>query len=929
VEQKFLPDTRASWIPLTESVIATGRRPIKDTINEAKFYFEQVVRNWDDPLRNCRMDFVVIITDGVETCSNTTAPCSAADNIGKSGIPVYVIYFGTEDNVEDTDQTVLSCVAKNSGGRYYAAGSERELNDALRNIALDIEERTRGFTAPIVPSVETTTRQTAFLSTFTPKEARSIWRGHVRAYPIDPLTGGIKGLRVDGTPDPSVASWDAGDALAARSADGRVMYVGVEPSGTAMPGSRASFAYASGETIEDAAARELLGNRIFYPGTDLWADTDQERAQLLEVLNFIRGVRLERDSSGVVTVPGRDADLYGWCGDTSDESELNPLPVCDDSNAVNVEKLGDTFHAVPQLVARPRCYPCWLQNLHGYRDDPDTGTPDDGFIGRYAYRRQVLYVGADDGALHALDAGLWDPDGDPLAIPAKPAQYDVGTGRELFAFVPESVMPILDDLATSSNHRWTVDGTPSVADVWIDRQFDSVPDTQGREWRTLVLFGQRRGARSLVALDVTQPDRDSDGDGVADSPAVGDISETAVLDASSADRDATCVQGGDGCSGSWPEFRWELTDTSDEDGNGAPDLGQTWSRPLVGFVRVLTPGGDLQERTVAFFGGGYSPDGLHPNRLTGNFIYGVDVERGTILFKQQVTGMVPGDVSALDIDLDGFLERLYWGDTSGRLYRMDIDQPGQIGALTGRVGPTTVDGKVYWQARAFFVASSNQPFFLRPTIVPIEIGSDGTPTIALAIGSGNRDNILEKNAVPNRFYVVVDRPKLDGDGNPVVITEPDLSIVYPTSEASGISALSGYGWALVLDQDGDLSTESWEKVNTPALVLNQYVVFSTFTPSSTVDEVPIYNDNGEIIGYACRRNGNARTYNVSLYNADPPPGAERSMRHEDGAAMATEPVVYVGADGKIHVVQALDNLKLVEPVGATLVPVRVNSWKEE
>ena len=48
-----------------------------------------------------------------------------------------------------------------------------------------------------------------------------------------------------------------------------------------------------------------------------------------------------------------------------------------------------------------------------------------------------------------------------------------------------------------------------------------------------------------------------------------------------------------------------------------------------------------------------------------------------------------------------------------------------------------------------------------------------------------------------------------------------------------------------------------------------------------------------------------------------------------GAAFATEPVVYLGADGQIHVIQALDDLRFEEPVAAFDVPVRVLTWKEE
>ena len=958
-----LPRYHTQFIPMTEPIFAGGRRPIKNTINDADFFFKQVVANWEDPLDVCRMNFMIIITDGIETCTNTTAPCSAASS---TGFPIYVIYFGGPQNALDPDLSVVACVAENSGAGpegsgFFKASNEYELRNALLKIAFDIEERTRGFAAPIVPSVETTSEQVAYLSTFTPYQDRSIWRGHLRSYDIDPLTGLIEGL-VDGQPVPGVANWDAGDTLSRRceppcptnnefGLDPRYFFFG-QSSASGIPGTRTSFAYDGADTPEAAALREHLGTRIFAsddgcsPWPALASDPDGCNGKLDDVIKFTRGAVMQFGSGdpAPITSWGRDPRVYGWCGITDNvcEDPLNPdcgNEPCQIGGATlyGVEKLGDIFHSTPQLMGAPRCFACWFQNYKGYRQDDPATLPTEGFFDVHKHRRQVLFAGADDGSLHAFDAGLWDNDGNVEDDP----QYDKGTGRELFSWVPEGVMDTLNRISEATAHEWTVDGTVTVADVNIDVEHAGTPVPADREWRSLVMVGQRDGGRSYTVLDVTQPDvYGADGEPVTN----GDLDLDTRNDGFDAVRDPVdCIAGCTDINGNnrkWPAFRFEFTDTSDEDGggvgNGALDLGLTWSRPLVGFVRVVS-GTGTDDRMVAFFGGGFSPYGLHPDPpmpLTGNFVYGVDLETGQILLKVESDGMVPGEVVALDLNLDGFLEILYWADTGGNVYHMNVTTPAVL--VSGRVSN--------WTPVKVFAVGPDQPFFMRPTLVPVTFNADGTAVLAVLIGSGNRDNILETNLVPHRFYAFKDAlPATDG-AYPIV--EADLyGFDLVTIDDTGTNYLqhSTYsGWYLSYSPNALLPPpydehDDWEKTNTTALVVNQYVIFSTLNPSSIVDAVPLLDENGQPVidpntgepVYLCRRNGAARTYVISLLNGNPPEGeTDRFVEHE-GAVMATEPVVYLGADGQIHIIQALDNLHFEEPMAAFDVPVRVLTWKEE
>lgn len=94
-----------------------------------------------------------------------------------------------------------------------------------------------------------------------------------------------------------------------------------------------------------------------------------------------------------------------------------------------------------------------------------------------ATRQPMLYVGANDGMLHAFNAT---------------------TGVEQFAFIPNDVVANLRKLTDplyNQNHLYYVDGSPQVGDV----QFADA------SWHTLLVGGEGGGGRSIYAIDVTNP----------------------------------------------------------------------------------------------------------------------------------------------------------------------------------------------------------------------------------------------------------------------------------------------------------------------------------------------------------------------------------------------------------------------------------------
>jgi len=91
-------------------------------------------------------------------------------------------------------------------------------------------------------------------------------------------------------------------------------------------------------------------------------------------------------------------------------------------------------------------------------------------------RQRMLYAASNDGMLHAFNAD---------------------TGAEVWAYVPTAVLPklfLLADKQYSSQHRYFVDATPMVQDVYI-----------GGQWRTILVGGLGAGGTAYYALDITDP----------------------------------------------------------------------------------------------------------------------------------------------------------------------------------------------------------------------------------------------------------------------------------------------------------------------------------------------------------------------------------------------------------------------------------------
>jgi type IV pilus assembly protein PilY1 len=124
--------------------------------------------------------------------------------------------------------------------------------------------------------------------------------------------------------------------------------------------------------------------------------------------------------------------------------------------------LGDIINGAPVFVGRPP----FTYTDAGYAS----------FAAARASRTPVVYVGANDGMLHAFSAE---------------------SGEELWAYVPTAVMPNMYRLANSNyatGHQSFVDAEPVVGDIYV-----------GGAWKTILVGGLGAGGKAFYALDITDP----------------------------------------------------------------------------------------------------------------------------------------------------------------------------------------------------------------------------------------------------------------------------------------------------------------------------------------------------------------------------------------------------------------------------------------
>lgn len=739
--------------PAKELHAANNSTPLAGVLDTATTYFtnpDGVVMT--DALKQCRKNFAIMVTDGGDSCLiDLTVPGQKAQALANlsnlpGGVKTYVVGIDQGGLSTDERNALTSIAFKGGTGNFYSAGDRAALLSALETILGQILSQSYSFAPPIVPRMRVRDNLIAIQGAMLPNTASNVpfWKGFLAAYQ----------LRDDGTL-PTDANhlldatqitqyWEASAILNARSPDDRKMYTSRNvQSGSNWTTEMVPF-------ISGATVNSLVG----CPGSFTLTEHDINNDGALNTTDCDLFVQLLRGSNAFVN----------WGS-----------------------KLGDVFHSQPVIVGSPSATyvdttfdPANPSANLALSAAPSTYKA---FRDAHSTRTRVVLVGANDGFLHAFNAGNWD-----TAL----AAYDAGTGAEEWAYTPPNLNAALKSLGSKSGaHRYFVDGTPKVADVWLDDNNDGTKALDGTEWHTVALVALRQGGTGIFHLDIT---------------------DTVVADT----------------RGPRP-----LTNGTNQYPTYYSTCGQSWSEPAIGKVKVQI-GGRKVDRWVAFFGDGFNTDPL--STTCGREFHVIDLKTGQHLWRlgNQVSGTmqtvpemqydVMGSPIALDLNGDGYVDRVYIGDRGGQIWRFDVSAVGANGG--NDVDPRAGTRVNNWVVSRLFAGPTTQMFAEKPAAALDERGNvwvfAATGDRANPLSAGDPDDAVDAGkGRDGRLFGIMDTYP----GRVTPWAETDLT------DVTGVNTLNpadipGAGWRIKLDKT--------EKNFTPVEVFNKVVFFGTVKPGATI-----------------------------------------------------------------------------------------------
>lgn len=850
----------------------TGR-PQAESLYDAGYYFgatyaptEQGITNTSripEAIANdCGFNHIILITNGL---SNGDGSPKLVDNIGDAdgdGYPTEDVYGLGSHFLDDTARylketygitthTVLAFQAEDAlvrkaaaegGGQFYNVFNEEELAEALTKLLASIVlETDSAFVAPVVPTNpenRTFSGQRVYLGFFYPKTQQE-WYGNLKKFGINHDNeivdkNGNKAICPDAR-DTHCSTNDIGDGNFRLDA---VSYWGTSTDG--------------GSVEAGGAGARLLGmssrNIYTYLGTankNLWEDANKFLSTNTDVTSTLLGVADDTEKDKLINfVHGKNA--YAPAADLNGDTFLD-----------NTEKrewiMGDILHSKPQVVS---------YTSFDYANEH-----------LWDYNKTIIYVGGNDGMLHAIKDC---------------------NGEELWSFIPPALLGKLKNLP-GTDHNIFVDASPTAYKYDADGD-GNIEAADGD--KVILVFGLRRGGSAYYALDVTNPIE--------------------------------------------PKFLWEITPST----TGFGELGQSWSEPQFARVKVGT-----EKKIVALVGAGYDhenedrrfgntqtftgnvtdPPGASAGNTTstGTATAGVSPKgRGVFAFKiadldaatevptipaspvlvwkftasgstvttgaapynqQQLTYAFPADVAPVDTDFDGYIDRLYIGDTGGRMWRIS-DYETNTTELKPLANPniSTWFGKIIFNANLNPVGSNvGRKIFYRPSVL-FENGY-----IGVYFGTGDREHPLN-TVVVDRLYAVYDRGQRTAlniqESNLEDVTEDLLQAATPVADpetcASGSDAIkcilerlrsaSNYGWFIRMDTS--FGALAGEKILAPALVFNKVAYFTTYSPNIDAETIGCVGNLGSSRLWAVNYKTGEAVFNFNTGNDTPDEGAVTNER---------------------------------------------------
>jgi Tfp pilus tip-associated adhesin PilY1 len=396
--------------------------------------------------------------------------------------------------------------------------------------------------------------------------------------------------------------------------------------------------------------------------------------------------------------------------------------------------------------------------------DDDYGRTDAAgtFAGDHVDRRSIIFVGTNEGMVHAIDAR---------------------TGYEIWAYIPYNLLPKLKTLLDGQpveDFDYFVDSSPKIAELKMNG-----------DWRSFLFIGEGPGGVFYQGFDVTDAGMnvppDADGIGAVtsllnqfDSPNESIQFLWSFPNYSSFDPDFYAeFPLTDGTAGDIIKFYGDLKATAT---TAEKSVGFTWSDPAVGPLNAA------RDVNALIVGSGYFPDvedllvgrGAGSPRA-GRSLYLIDAETGTLVgnpgggpcggvgcldvgdIANVRKNALQGDPSAAGESGSYVVSKAYLGDLDGEYWRFNFDD-------SGTITPNEMvfaDQPIYASSALLFVGSTDVYMFFATgsDLLPVT-ATGGTGTFRLiglkdnAPGGGATTKFVENLSpvIDVNGYAVGERP---------------------------------------------------------------------------------------------------------------------------------------------------------------------------
>jgi type IV pilus assembly protein PilY1 len=299
--------------------------------------------------------------------------------------------------------------------------------------------------------------------------------------------------------------------------------------------------------------------------------------------------------------------------------------------------------------------------------------------------------------------------------------------------------------------------------------------------------------------------------------------------------------------------------------------------------------------------------------------FAIDLSNGTKIWeyfnatgstddRQYMNFSIPAAPTAVDLNNDGYIDRVYIGDVGGQIWKFDV----------APTGGATLSGSLInnWTGKRLFAAAASQTnppvagelYPPQAIYFPPTLAYDANKNLWIFFGTGDRYH--PNNTASNRFYGLKENTDTT-NGSP--LTESSL-----TDMSSGGTITQG--WYLPLANN--------EKVLAAADVFNFVVLFTTFTP---VTAAVCGTGGGDAKLYAINMSTGDAAINLSTGAALAAGQSALAAAKGIGTGIPSKPIVIMSQSGNKanpYIITGTTNQQIANTQIPQIAVRRLVGWRE-